>query len=484
MAAVGPAIASPVTVMVIGDSISAGYNGTQADPGYRQDLLNDLASQGKQIQYVGVYDPTTYTGESYNLAGYSQAMTAMGQNQIGAFSGYSTNEILQNLDAAVVPSNINVYGVAPNMGGYWMTGGNGTGRSAIYPDIVLLMIGTDDPWQGIPIGDTSTPGTTLGNIALLLQWFNVNRPLTHVVLSTPPWNLAGYGGTNEIAAQESVLPGYIASNFPQDRFLDMVPVVPPGDISGDGVHPTDAGYALMAQAWAGAVSPLIQNDGYTHTGNAFVFASTVPSVTGSLGHWQGQFDVSSDDLIVTGGNLATITNQIKSGYANGTWGGLGGGVGVDTGITSSAAADDTTHLTALGVMQNDNGSGSPIYPTFDGQTSASADVLVKYTYYGDANLDGKVDGSDYSRIDNGYLSQSGASPLTGWANGDFNYVGVIDGSDYTLIDNAFNTQGASLSAASSTAQIAAAVPEPSSAGLAAVGLVSAGLSMRRRKFSK
>ena len=27
------------------------------------------------------------------------------------------------------------------------------------------------------------------------------------------------------------------------------------------------------------------------------------------------------------------------------------------------------------------------------------DVLVKYTYYGDANLDGKVDGSDYSRID-------------------------------------------------------------------------------------
>ena len=64
-------------------------------------------------------------------------------------------------------------------------------------------------------------------------------------------------------------------------------------------------------------------------------------------------------------------------------------------------------------------------------------MLVRYTYYGDANLDGKVDGGDYSRIDNGYLQQ-----LTGWYNGDFNYDNAIDGSDYTLIDNAFNTQGA------------------------------------------
>ena len=61
---------------------------------------------------------------------------------------------------------------------------------------------------------------------------------------------------------------------------------------------------------------------------------------------------------------------------------------------------------------------------------------MKYTYYGDANLDGKVDASDYSLIDNGYLNH-----LTGWYNGDFNYDGVINGSDYTLIDNAFNMQG-------------------------------------------
>jgi hypothetical protein len=80
-------------------------------------------------------------------------------------------------------------------------------------------------------------------------------------------------------------------------------------------------------------------------------------------------------------------------------------------------------------MQNSTGT------LFDNQNINPGDILVKYTYVGDANLDGKVDASDYSRIDNGYLNQ-----LTGWANGDFNYDGVVNGSDYTLIDNAFNMQ--------------------------------------------
>jgi hypothetical protein len=115
---------------------------------------------------------------------------------------------------------------------------------------------------------------------------------------------------------------------------------------------------------------------------------------------------------------------------------------------------------------------------------------VKYTYYGDANLDGKVDASDYSRIDNGYLNQ-----LTGWFNGDFNYDGAVDGSDYTLIDNAFNTQAAQLSGeiaeplAVATSQIAGsktdfgqlsrAVPEPGVISL--LGISIPGLLRRRNR---
>ena len=81
---------------------------------------------------------------------------------------------------------------------------------------------------------------------------------------------------------------------------------------------------------------------------------------------------------------------------------------------------------------------------FDGSaTPAPSDILVKYTYFGDANLDGHVDGSDYTLIDNGYNTRTTGAPLTGWFNGDFNYDGRVDGSDYTLIDNAFNCKGPS-----------------------------------------
>jgi hypothetical protein len=89
------------------------------------------------------------------------------------------------------------------------------------------------------------------------------------------------------------------------------------------------------------------------------------------------------------------------------------------------------HLTAIGMATG--------LTSFEGQAVLASDVLLKYTYYGDTNLDGKVDGTDYSRIDNAYLSAA-----TGWYNGDFNYDGHIDGSDYTLIDNAFNTQRTAL----------------------------------------
>jgi hypothetical protein len=63
-----------------------------------------------------------------------------------------------------------------------------------------------------------------------------------------------------------------------------------------------------------------------------------------------------------------------------------------------------------------------------------------YTYAGDANLDGTIDGGDYGIIDN-FVQVPNAD---GYANGDFNYDGVIDGGDYGIIDNNVQAQGAPL----------------------------------------
>jgi fibronectin-binding autotransporter adhesin len=200
----------------------------------------------------------------------------------------------------------------------------------------------------------------------------------------------------------------------------------------------------------------------------------------------GLLDLTKNAAIIhSGTSISMASTEVQSGFNGGAWNGT-------TGITSSSAAADATHLTAVGVIINDttangiagNLSGQALYTSIDGATTQDGDILLKTTYYGDANLNGVVDGSDYSLIDNGFINN-----LTGWYNGDFNYDGVVNGSDYTLIDNAFNSQGASLASAIAspnaiaTAQIAgsAAVPEPASIAIVALGSLSLLGTRRRRK---
>jgi hypothetical protein len=205
------------------------------------------------------------------------------------------------------------------------------------------------------------------------------------------------------------------------------------------------------------------------------------SLSGVTDAWTGKLDLANNDMIVNLGNLATITNQVAQGFNGGTWQGGGG-------IVSSAASADSSHLTALGVIQNSvdgTPGGAVLHANFSSASSVASDVLVKFAYFGDTNLDGVVDGSDYSRIDSAVIAnQATAGSATGWFNGDFNYDGVIDGSDYTLLDNAFNVQGASLAAAvaTPTAQVAggSSVPEPASIGLVGMAMLRV-LGRRRRR---
>ena len=243
-----------------------------------------------------------------------------------------------------------------------------------------------------------------------------------------------------------------------------------------------AHWCLVLLARSPTNSALTINGGTTSfinlaTGTKFLSQLSTLSIAGSANAWTGKLDLNNNVLIIHTGSLATLSNQAGEGYANGTWNG-------SAGILSSTAAANSAHLTAIGIIQN-NQSGTALYTgskTFDGITPAAGDLLLKYTYYGDANLDGKVDGSDYSRIDSGYLTGA-----TGWFNGDFNYDGVINGSDFTLIDNAFNTQGASLSAsiAQPTAELAGptigtiAAPEPAGLEMLALGSLAA-LGRRKR----
>jgi hypothetical protein len=98
--------------------------------------------------------------------------------------------------------------------------------------------------------------------------------------------------------------------------------------------------------------------------------------------------------------------------------------------------------TGLSIMLNDK-SGKPILTTFAGQPVTQNDILVKYTWNGDVNLDGSIDAADYFLIDSGFLTQQGQ-----YRNGDLNLDGAVDAADYFLIDSAFLAQTAPLASQS------------------------------------
>ena len=68
---------------------------------------------------------------------------------------------------------------------------------------------------------------------------------------------------------------------------------------------------------------------------------------------------------------------------------------------------------------------------WSGQTIDATSVLVKFTWGGDANLDGKINIDDYGRID---FNSASLAPVRGWFNGDFNLDGKINVDDYGIID--------------------------------------------------
>ena len=106
---------------------------------------------------------------------------------------------------------------------------------------------------------------------------------------------------------------------------------------------------------------------------------------------------------------------------------------------------------------------------------AAADVLVMYTYGGDANLDGKINVDDYGHIDFNI-----ALGTSGWFNGDFNYDGKVNVDDYGIIDFNVGIQGAPFPTASLPAVVA--VPEPClMIGLAVVALPTR--RNRRQRFA-
>jgi hypothetical protein len=177
--------------------------------------------------------------------------------------------------------------------------------------------------------------------------------------------------------------------------------------------------------------------------------------------------VTGTATIPTPTPYATVAGYVANGYAGGLWN------GANKAINSSKAAADPNQVSALGIVSGDDAIAWGAISSFHGHTPVAGDSLIQYTTYGDNDLSGTVDGTDYFYIDFAYQNGGPAAGYKGWLFGDYNYDGAIDGTDYFYIDyvyqNGFTPFTAS--AASASAGAPAAVPEPS----AVILLVSSAL---------
>jgi hypothetical protein len=242
---------------------------------------------------------------------------------------------------------------------------------------------------------------------------------------------------------------------------------------GAGLIKSGAGNLEMKHVRAASLAVNAGTLKITSSGGAATGVSNVGPI--SIGA-SARLDLSDNKLITgsaPGSATAFIYNglqrEVQRAYNFQSWD--------QPGLTTSQPAAQTG-LTTIGITTGAARAG--LGPTdtdlFGGQTYTGASTLAMYTYAGDANLDGQIDGGDYGILDNNVQIPGADS----YFNGDFNYDGVIDGGDYGIIDNNIQAQGAPFPVSGSVGVSGVtAVPEPSACGFAI--LAAAGLFTGRRR---
>jgi len=210
-----PCKASPCVVLPLGDSITHGYNSSD-DAGYRSALFKLAVAANQNVTFIGSLSngPATISGQTFPKAHEGH-------------DGISVTGIT---------------GYVPPKKAFTTT-----------PHIVLLHIGTND------MTSNADPTTTANQLDTLVTNLVQAAPDALVVVAkiVP----LGYSNTN-YDQYIAKIPDVVKAHASKNEHVVMVDMstLPGSDIRGSGnVHPTDKGYADMADLWYGVVKGYLPN---------------------------------------------------------------------------------------------------------------------------------------------------------------------------------------------------------------------------------
>jgi GH25 family lysozyme M1 (1,4-beta-N-acetylmuramidase) len=411
---------------------------------YTMDSVAPTASYGAQAPTGGSANFDFTVTYSDATSGINFTTIDSGDIVVNGPNGYSESATLIGVD---VNSNGSprtaTYRVAAP-GGSWDAADNGEYTVAINTNQVKDMGG---------LAVASVTGNTFAvGFSDPFAW-QVGSTL-HVDFSKTATGISiGYSGGQYSATAESTLnftgvTSVVAHGTADDDVLTLASAMPPAlavDFTAGG-----AGHDMLEVS--GAAGPTFASDLGAGAPNLVLKLTAGASATLSATQHLRGLDVASGATVnlTAGGAKALVVGSLTLAATGGTYGGIAGeiqrgvnGGGWDgTGGLITSQPDATAGLTTLGIGEASAilGIDGTATAVFAGETVDATAVLVKYTYAGDANLDGTITGDDYSAID--FNIQVPGSD--GYFNGDFNYDGLVTGDDYSAIDFNIIAQGAPL----------------------------------------
>jgi lysophospholipase L1-like esterase len=191
----------PVRIMPLGDSLTDGYT---VEGGYRIDLRTLLVSAPKDVDFVG----SRYNGPP-----------GLADKNHEGHVGWRIDELAG--------------GITP-----WLR--------AYQPQIVLLMIGTDDMLQGFD------PAGAPGRLGALIDQIKAALPGAPIVVSSLP-RVSDADALVRIQTFNDAIPSVVAARGSTVTYVDAYTAIQPSHLDVDGVHLTTEGYSQLAQVWYPAV---------------------------------------------------------------------------------------------------------------------------------------------------------------------------------------------------------------------------------------